>query len=124
MPPRPLPRFNVKQAAFNDDDIIESEDDDNLHTGRVLSSNSHTSKSKESNQQARTTLSGIDPKRLERHMKNRPKSAPLKKQSNKENTRPKYPQESDSSVDLRTSHSLYLFFSLNKIIFFFNLLRE
>ena len=43
-------------------------------------------------------------------MKNRPKSAPLKKQSNKENARPKYPQESDSSIDLRTSHGLYQFF--------------
>ena len=116
MPPRPLPRFNVKQAAFNDDDIIESEDDDNLHTGRVLSSNSNTSKSKESSQQARTTLSGIDPKRLERHMKNRPKSAPLKKQSNKENTRPRYPQESDSSVDLRKSHCFNLIVSTNRII--------
>ena len=106
MPPRPLPRFNVKQTAFNDDDIIESGDDDNLHTVKVLSSNSNISKSKESSQQDRTTLSGIDPKRLERHMKNRPKSAPLKKQSNKENARPKYPQESDSSIDLRTSHCL------------------
>ena len=105
MPPRPLPRFNVKQAAFNDDDIIESEDDNNLHTGKVLSSKSNASMSKESSQQVRTTLSGIDPKRLERHMKNRPKSAPLKKLSNKENSRPY--QDTDSSVDLRKYVCLY-----------------
>ena len=117
MPPRPLPRFNVKQAAFNDDDIIESEDDNNLHTGKVLSSKSNASMSKESSQQVRTTLSGIDPKRLETHMKNRPKSAPLKKQSNKENTRPKYPQESDSSIDLRKSHCFNLIVSTNRIVF-------
>ena len=101
MPPKPLPRFNMKQTAFNDDDIIESDVEDNLFTGRGLSTISTVSKSKESSQNVRTfnTLTGIDPKRLERHMKNRPKSAPMKKQSNKENTRPK--QATDSSVDLR-----------------------
>ena len=109
MPPKPLPRFNVKQTAFNDDDIIESELEDNLYTGRLVSSNSNTSKSKESSQQARTTLSGIDPKRLERHMKNRPKSAPLKKLSNKENSRPH--QDTDSSVDLREYYCLRFIFS-------------
>ena len=97
IPPKPLPRFNVKQTAFNDDDIIESDEYDNLYTGRELSSN--ISKSKESSQPERTTLSGIDPKRLERHMKNRPKSAALKKQSNKD----KETQITDSSVDLRES---------------------
>ena len=97
-----MPRVTIKQNAFYDNNIVESEcEDDNEYANRPYYPNG-VKPQIEPNQPIRTTLTGLDPKRLEKAMrKKRPSSAPLKKQNEKENVKSHLPQETDSSVDLR-----------------------
>ena len=97
-PPKPLPRVTIKQKnALYEDDVEEFVRDESRNDERKGFSEKTRKPQVEIDESNRTSLSGIDPKRLEHRMKmkmKRPSSAPMKKQSGKENVKPE-------GVDLR-----------------------
>ena len=96
-----MPRLTVKNNTFLDNNIEELDFEDNDEYDNESKYDNELKKKRESSQPVRTSFSGLDPKRLERRMK-RPSSAPMKKQTDKENIKPHNNAEIDSSsVDLR-----------------------
>ena len=93
--------MKMKKPTLHEDDLEEFEGEDSEDYTNQAFYNSRKNAPKDSGQNSRTSMTGLDPKRIEQHMKmKRPSSAPMKELSEKENMRPLSTQEIDSSVDL------------------------
>ena len=96
----------MKKPTLHEDDLEELEGEDSEDYTNQAFYNGRKNAPKDSAQNSRTSMTGLDPKRIEQHMKmKRPSSAPMKELSEKENMRPLSTQEIDSSVDLSKHYS-------------------
>ena len=109
----------MKKPILHEDNLEEFEGDDSENYTNEAFYNSRKNAPKDSGQNSRTSMTGLDPKRIEQHMKmKRPSSAPMKELSEKENTRPLSTQEIDSSVDLSKHYSYQV--NHSKVLVFLN----
>ena len=105
-PPKPLSRVKMKKPTLYEDNLEEFEGEDSEDYTNEAFYNSRKNAPKDSGQNSRTSMTGLDPRRIEQHMKmKRPSSAPMKELAEKENMRPLSTQEIDSSVDLSKHYS-------------------
>ena len=96
----------MKKPTLHEDNLEEFEGEDSEDYTNEAFYNSRKNAPKDSGQNSRTSMTGLDPRRIEQHMKmKRPSSAPMKELAEKENMRPLSTQEIDSSVDLSKYYS-------------------
>ena len=96
----------MKKPTLHEDNLEEFEGEDSEDYTNEAFYNSRKNAPKDSGQNSRTSMTGLDPRRIEQHMKmKRPSSAPMKELAEKENMRPLSTQEIDSSVDLSKHYS-------------------
>ena len=105
-PPKPLSRVTIKQDMLHKNDISPYDiTEDKENTSESLLTTNQVQLKDESSQNTRISFSGLDPKRLEKHLK-RPTSAPMRKKAEGENVKIQRDEDTKSSVDLR---EYYLF---------------